>query len=160
MSIACYCNSGKTFAECCEPFITGAANPPTAEACLRSRYSAYVLGNADYILDTIEPEERKRYDRKGIEKWSKNSQWISLQVLSSKDEGDEGNVEFVATFKENFVTKKHHEKSVFTRIDGKWCFKSGVVVPPATFVRETALPGRNDPCTCGSGKKFKKCCGK
>jgi len=160
MSQLCFCGSGKSFTACCEPYITGQVLPPTSEACLRSRYSAYVLCNTDYILSTIHPDERPKYDRKGIEKWSKNSQWISLQVISSQDTEDTGHIEFIATFKESFITKKHHEKSEFSKIEGKWYFKNGNVVPVATYVRETKLPGRNDLCSCGSGKKFKKCCGK
>ncbi|MGN1324764.1 MAG: SEC-C metal-binding domain-containing protein, partial [Candidatus Spyradenecus sp.] len=55
---------------------------------------------------------------------------------------------------------EHHERSLFKRVDGQWKFIDGELVKPKPIVNEQPRPGRNDPCPCGSGKKYKKCCGK
>lgn len=162
-SALCPCCSGKNYTDCCEPYIEGKLEAPTAEALLRSRYSAYVLGKVQYILDTVHPDEQPKYNIKGIEKWSKNSDWISLEVLSTQNgtESDtEGTVEFIAEYKEELIQKRHHEKSLFKKSNGIWKFFNGEVVPQKTIKREAPRVGRNDPCICGSGKKYKKCCGK
>jgi SEC-C motif-containing protein len=68
-------------------------------------------------------------------------------------------VEFIATFKEKGVVRHHHERSNFSRVDGEWFFVDGEPVLPETRVNQSPKIGRNDPCPCGSGKKYKKCCG-
>ena len=68
------------------------------------------------------------------------------------------NVEFVARYKFRGKAFAHHELASFRKVDGRWQYVDGVINPrPAQRVAEKV--GRNDPCTCGSGKKFKKCCG-
>ncbi len=69
-------------------------------------------------------------------------------------------VEFIATFKEKGVTRRHHERSSFLREGDNWYFVDGDMVLPQTQVNEGPKVGRNEPCSCGSGKKFKKCCGR
>ncbi|MES9980019.1 MAG: YchJ family metal-binding protein, partial [Candidatus Thiodiazotropha sp. 6PLUC5] len=90
------------------------------------------------------------------------SEWLKLEVVET-DKGtaddEEGSVEFIATYKERGTIRPHHEISHFTRVDGKWYFVDGELVSPKTEVRKQPKVGRNEPCPCGSGKKFKKCCG-
>ena len=76
------------------------------------------------------------------------------------EEDQQGVVEFIATFKEKGVTRRHHEKSRFEKQDGRWYFVDGELVLAKTQVNEGPKVGRNDPCPCGSGKKYKKCCGR
>ena len=59
---------------------------------------------------------------------------------------------------EKDIKKKHHERAQFELLDGTWYFLDGIPVTPKQFVREQPKVGRNDPCPCGSGKKYKKCC--
>ncbi|MBX7147862.1 YchJ family protein [bacterium] len=159
---SCPCDSGKKFKECCEPFLTGAEKPKTAEALMRSRYSAFASHNTDYILETIDPQGPKDYDRASIEAWATNSEWKGLEIVST-DKGashdNTGMVEFKAKFKAEGNDLVHHEKAQFLKRNGVWFYADGKVLGAPTVKRETPKIGRNDPCSCGSGKKFKKCCG-
>ena len=86
-----------------------------------------------------------------------------LEIVETTEGGpddDTGTVEFIAKFKQNGQEIKHHELASFEKIDGKWIFMDGEVPKPKQVIRETQKVGRNEPCPCGSGKKFKKCCGK
>ena len=132
---------------------------------MRSRYTAYAKGEVDHIFATYTPKAAGGVDRASTEKWSRESTWLGLEIVSTDGGGpddDEGTVEFVARFSERAdgPELKHHERSRFVRggRDRRWLYADGKVVgvPP---VRRDARPGRNEPCTCGSGKKFKKCHG-
>ena len=72
---------------------------------------------------------------------------------------DAGVVEFIARYIEKGKPQSHHEIAQFRREDGGWFFYDGEAPRPQTVRRETPKIGRNAPCPCGSGKKFKKCCG-
>ncbi|MEW8683176.1 MAG: YchJ family metal-binding protein, partial [Candidatus Thiodiazotropha endolucinida] len=72
---------------------------------------------------------------------------------------EEASVEFIATYKEGGMVRPHHEISRFLKQDGVWYFVDGQLVAPKTEKRHQPKVGRNDPCPCGSGKKYKKCCG-
>ncbi|MFZ5573519.1 MAG: YchJ family protein [Thermodesulfobacteriota bacterium] len=157
----CPCGSDKAYADCCEPFITGEGTPPTAEALMRARYSAFVKSRIDFILSTIHPEKKELHDEKTLNNWSRKSEWLSLQILNTAKGGEsdtEGEVEFIATYRRKGNKEKHHEIATFKKEDGKWFFHDGQPPKPGQFVREKAKIGRNDPCPCGSGKKYKKCC--
>lgn len=163
----CYCDSGQEFSQCCEPFILGAKDPATPEQLMRSRYSAYVTQNIAYLKATLTPKDRSTFKESDTREWAK-AEWLGLEVLSAS-----GNtVEFTAKYKMNGKTLEHHEVSTFKKIDGKWYFLEGDShvhedgkghhhhhAPVAPIVREEPKIHRNDPCTCGSGKKYKKCCG-
>ena len=69
-------------------------------------------------------------------------------------------MEFTATYKERGLVKPHHEISRFSRVDGQWYYVDGELVKPATEQRQRPKVGRNEPCPCGSGRKYKKCCGR
>ena len=131
----CPCGSGKTYSECCEPIIKGKIKAPTAEACMRARYSSYVKHEIDFIINSCsEGEDIAEIDRKATEDWSNQSQWNGLQIIRT-------------------------EISLFKNIDGEWKYVAGNVIP-TTVKRVGAKVGRNDPCPCGSGKKYKQCCGR
>ena len=159
----CHCGSGKAYEACCQPYITGAAPAPTAEALMRSRYSAYAAGAIDYLGETLHPEHKADWDRDATARWAGSSEWMSLEIRATEAGGendDEGVVEFIATFREGDQLKAHAERSNFAKVDGRWYYVDGVTPKPATQRNEGPKVGRNDPCPCGSGKKFKKCCGK
>ena len=156
---ACPCGSGLNYENCCQPHILGLEKPETAEKLLRSRYTAFVVGEPDYIFDTLHPDKVKEVDRQGIIDWSKKSQWHGLEVISTEQGGakdDEGVVEFVAKYTQEGKTYNHHEVSLFKKVDGKWHFFDVKKNKPVKTEKQL---GRNDPCFCGSGKKFKKCHG-
>lgn len=159
MTTPCPCGSGRAFAECCEPFITGAAKPATAEQLMRSRYAAFATGAVSYLHDTLSEEARQDYDPAHVEEWARTSEWLGLDIRSTeagKESDEDGWVEFVARFSYEGQERAHHESSYFIRRDGQWFYHAGNLGPRPRRVEKV---GRNDPCPCGSGKKYKKCCG-
>lgn len=160
----CPCGSGREFAACCGPVIAGTVPAATAEALMRSRYSAYVTHNVEYIVQSCTAEQGRTTDVEATRTWAEGSEWMGLQILSTEKglPGDsEGIVEFVASYQEKGKSRKveHHEKAYFVKEGGKWLYADGREVP-RTVVRTEPKVGRNDPCPCGSGKKFKQCHGR
>lgn len=158
----CPCGTGQTYSKCCGAFHAG-AKPDTAEKLMRSRYAAYVVGKIPYIAETNDPETGGDFDAESAEAWSKQSQWLGLEIIATREGsfGDAtGEVEFKARYKVDGKEEIHHEVSLF-RFDSKkekWYYRDGKTIrEPAT--RTEPKVGRNDPCSCGSGKKYKKCCG-
>jgi len=159
----CPCSSGQPFEECCEPYLLGRLPAPTAEALMRARYSAYALASIDYLYKTSGPRVRKEFDAAGSKKWSESADWTGLEVLSVAGGGeqeDTAHIEFIAHYTVKETHFDHHEHADFGRVDGEWRFLDGKVLGPDPVRRDTPKIGRNDPCGCGSGKKFKKCCGR
>jgi SEC-C motif-containing protein len=157
----CPCGSGVAFADCCEPVIKGTQPAATAEQLMKARYSAYVGVQMDFIFESIHPAYREGYDHAGTKKWAESSEWLGLEIVGTTKGGqgdDDGEVEFIARFREKGVLREHHEKAQFKKDNGRWYFTGGDMVKPKPIT--VSKPGRNDPCTCGSGLKYKKCCGK
>lgn len=160
---ACPCTSGTTYAECCQPYLEGKAAAPTAEALMRSRYTAFAMGMVDYIHDTLAPESRSDFDRKGTEQWAKRSEWKKLEIHET-EQGQPGDEEGIVDFTAHYIMdgKKvaHPERSLFRfdRDDQRWYFVEPITASQKPVVK-VPTPGRNEPCPCGSGKKYKKCCG-
>lgn len=160
----CPCGSGKEYGSCCEPIIRGTEKALTAEALMRARYSSYVKQEIDFIINSCEEGEKiADIDRKATEDWAKNSVWHGLKILRTEkgtESDDEGVVEFEALYTaKGGLRDIHHETGYFKKVNGEWLYSVGEV-RPMTVVREGAKIGRNDPCPCGSGKKYKKCCGR
>jgi SEC-C motif domain protein len=156
----CFCGSDKSFDACCGSFLNGTASAPTAEALMRARYSAYVTANIDFIERTHHSSTRSEFNRESARKWAEESQWQGLEIIKTIDgteQDAEGSIEFIATYSQKEETIQHHELSVFRREAGAWTFVDGRVLNQP-FRRAQPRIGRNDPCHCGSGKKYKKCC--
>ena len=159
----CPCGSGTPLAACCKPVIDGTAKAATAEALMRSRYTAYTLQDIDYLGATLDPAELQHFDRDGTAVWARESTWKGLDIVKTSAGGPddrEGSVEFRARYERDGVMQEHHEVSRFRKSGGVWRYCGGKEAGPAQFQRDTPKTGRNDPCPCGSGKKYKKCCGK
>jgi len=157
----CPCGSGSDYVACCEPVITGKKPAETAEQLMRARYAAHVKVEIDFLFASTHPEYREGYDHEGTRKWAEKSEWHGLEILGSTQGGpndEQGEVEFVARFRDKEGLRSHHERGGFKRKDGRWLFTEGTMVK--TKPLSVTKIGRNDPCTCGSGYKFKKCCGK
>ena len=157
----CPCGSGSTYAECCQPFITGVRPAETAEQLMRARYSAYVHAEMDFIFESTHPDHRQGYDHAGTKEWAESSEWLGLKIVATTKGGADdsvGEVEFVANFTEKGTAREHHECAQFQRKDGAWLFTEGTMVKQKPII--AVKIGRNDPCRCGSGLKYKKCCGK
>ncbi|MBW2460933.1 MAG: YchJ family protein [Deltaproteobacteria bacterium] len=158
----CPCGSDKVLDECCGPIIAGEAKAATAEALMRARYAAYATNKTEFVIDTHDPETRDELDVKATRRWAEGNDWLGLEILETEAGGkddDEGIVEFVVTFSdERDRTQTHHERSEFVRRDGDWHFHDGEIVVKEPVRSEKV--GRNEPCPCGSGKKYKKCHGR
>jgi len=161
----CHCGSGREYPDCCEPYIAGRAKAPTAEALMRSRYSAYAERAIDYIIGTCVVKGAKdNADYKSTRDWSERSTWLGLKIVSTEKGGPEdveGTVEFEASYERDGLRDLHKEKATFKRengsLDGAWLYDEGTVAAH-TVVRAAPKVGRNEPCPCGSGKKYKRCC--
>ena len=168
--MSCPCGSQKEYAACCEPIIAAKVLAPSPEALMRARYSAYVKVMPTFLKNSLAPEVRGDFKESEVREWSNQSQWLGLQILKA-----EGNtVEFIAKYKTQGKVLEHHEVSTFRKTGDQWFFVDGEshvheegkghehhAAPAAAkkpVVREEPKVGRNDPCSCGSGKKFKKCC--
>src|SRR5262249_13650046 len=129
MKDACPCGSGSPEAACCGRYHRGEL-APTALALMRSRYTAYVHGEIDYLVATHDASTRSSVDREGIARWSRETEWQGLEIIATEagTEHDEaGVVEFIArgvTAGRPFAMR---ERSRFRRIDGAWFYLDGKV---------------------------------
>lgn len=149
---------------------------PTAEALMRSRYTAFVLGDIDYLLTTHHADYRSN-ERTSLQQTIRTTQWVNLIVLSTQGgqrKDKTGIVEFVAVYRskplialptslnrnasEKALGNSHdelnqlHERSQFVREGSQWFYTKGDLLPPYR-------PKRTQPCWCGSHLKFKQCHG-
>ena len=158
----CPCGSGQPYDQCCQPMIQGDARAQTAEQLLRSRYSAHVKEQIDYIYDTTYPTQRVNINRNQVAEWSRKSQWLGLEILNvhnGQAADESGTIEFMAYYRDKDKKITHHETATFKKDAGCWFFFDGQAPKPVQVIRKSPKVGRNDPCPCGSGRKFKKCCG-
>ncbi len=146
----CPCGSLRPLAQCCGPYISGSLLPQTALALMRSRYTAYCLRDSAYVRKTWHhgtcPVDLDIRDD--------GTEWLGLEIVRHEAGGEEdaeGLVEFVASYRQGGRLRRLRESSRFQRESGAWFYLDGIVQPEP-------MPGRNDPCCCGSGKKYKKCC--
>ena len=144
----CICGNEQNYQECCGAIIEGKRRPSSPEELMRSRYSAYVRGDGRYLVISAVKENRYEDDAELIEEFSASVEWLKLDVLKVEDD----TVEFKAYYKDQENIKILHEKSNFVMEDDVWRYKDGELYN--TKVQ------RNESCPCGSGKKYKKCCGK
>ena len=133
----------------------------TAEELMRARYHAYETCDMEFIKESHDPDNTEGIDWAECEKWARESQWLGLEIISTTKGGEDdkdGIVEFKATYIENGKTIVHHERSYFIKKNGVWFYQKWLPIT-STRINENKV-GRNDPCPCGSGKKYKNCCGK
>ncbi|MDJ0595096.1 MAG: YchJ family protein [Pleurocapsa sp. MO_226.B13] len=150
----CPCGSKKQYQYCCGMYLSGKKKPETAEKLMRSRYTAFAIGDVDYLIATLDPDKRQKSDRQELTQSINNIQWLGLTILNTqkgKKNDASGWVEFEAIYQ---VTEPEqlHERSRFKKIDGKWFYIDGEILPGT-------IPKRNQACWCGSGKKYKQCHG-
>jgi SEC-C motif domain protein len=154
----CPCQSGQSFEACCGPILAGTP-APTALALMRSRYAAYAGGDVAYLARTLAPEHRAGFDAADVSAGMHETKWLWPEILDTENCGADdstGIVEFVARFQTRGLARALHERSRFRRDekDG-WVYVDGEM-----DVQPVKKPGRNEACPCGSGKKFKQCCGR
>lgn len=177
----CLCHRQRPFSTCCEPYLLGSALAPTAEALMRSRYSAFCQGNLDYLMSTHHPTYRKADERLGLRESVNNTQWTNLLIVSTqkgKAKDKTGTVTFVAAYRRKPLPIMGLSGEFSGGLPGRTSGDaSGEPSDPllqlherSRFVKENGhwlytegdilplyRPKRTHPCWCGSGKKFKQC---
>jgi SEC-C motif-containing protein len=155
---ACPCGTGKPYTACCEPLLKQRRQASTAEELMRSRFTAHFRKDFAHVHRTFLETAKEPYvpdpEQKGMA-------WTRL-VIHSHEPGanaDAAFVDFTAYYQEGDKEQALHEKAAFKRIDGVWLYTGPVRQGPAP-IKSSAKVGRNDPCPCGSGKKYKACCGR
>lgn len=165
-------SSPLTYSNCCQPYHDNfyqdgtdnseGARAESAERLMRTRYSAFVLVKVDYIVATTVPAQQALLDIEAIESWAKQTDWAGLEIVAHTPKLGKrhAQVEFKAYF--NTSDNKadglqaHHELSAFVQVkstannDTRWYFLDPTVTMNMT---------QKQPCICGSGEKFKRCCG-
>ena len=168
-------SSTLSYQDCCQPYHDAFYNgeidkadgikAETAERLMRTRYSAFVLIKPEYIVKTTLPAQQNLLDVNAIESWAKETDWAGLEIVehTPKLGKRHAQVEFKAYFntKENAgdlaeKIQAHHELSAFVKVtnkandDARWYFLDPTVAMTVS---------QKQPCICGSGEKFKRCCG-
>ena len=160
------------YSDCCQPYHDGVydkeankeaneaegTKADTAERLMRSRYSAFVLVKPEYIVKTTLPAQQKLLDIEAIEKWAQETNWAGLEIVAHTPKLGKchAQVEFKAYFNMPDGLQAHHELSAFVQIkskannDARWYFLDPTV---------SMSVSQKQPCICGSGEKFKRCCG-
>jgi len=153
----CLCGSNIAYGECCQPFHTAQKIPTTAEALMRSRYTAYALRDGAYLQATWDITKRPE----SIDFSRETINWLRLEITETKKGGikdSKGQVTFKAFYSQDNEEYVMNEISRFTKQGGRWFYLDGVIKSIGNVGLQINT-GKNAPCACGSGKKFKRCCG-
>lgn len=141
------------YKECCEPLHLGEAKAESPEQLMRSRYSAYYFALGQYIFDTHHADYRGNTSVDEFTVSAKNTRWCGLKIVSKTLDGEQGTVEFKASFIDRDKVHTLHEISNFILEHGHWLYTDGQFQP-----KTSKKINRNQPCPCGSTKKAKRCC--
>ena len=119
---------------------------------MRSRYAAFALGERDYLLASWHPDYRPQQLQ-----LDGDIRWIGLEILATEQRGESATVEFEAMLMSRGQVSAMRERSEFLCVDGNWLYTNGKQLTPQL---QPWKSGRNQDCPCGSGKKYKRCCGR
>lgn len=144
----CYCKRQKKFSECCEPVLRVDRVANSALELMRSRYSAYWLGDVNYLQATTHDHTWTDEELKFIQDWADNSTWQHLEIVDSSEDM----VEFKAYYIFEGKQHLHHEKSTFLKVNDMWKYVDGEIYEDKVNLL------RNSACICGAGQKYKRCC--
>ena len=153
----CPCGSGQTFGDCCEPVLAGRHAAADAEKLMRARFTAHVAHDFRFLHETYRPTAGKPFVEEEGEppvKWTR----LEVRAHETTTDPDKSFVDFSAYGTEDGVEKVLHEKAEFLRVNGIWFYNREARLGPAPYKATTPKVGRNEPCPCGSGKKYKHCC--
>lgn len=127
----CPCGSEKEYSGCCGRYIEKGLKAPTAEALMRSRYSAYAKKRPEYLLETA----LHKADRASIESWMQSAEFLRLEILhcrKGKALDKKGFVEFKAYYLEEEKERVLHEVSAFVKHKGRWYYDQENSFAPAS----------------------------
>ena len=151
LSEPCPCGSQQCYNDCCGQYISGISIAPDAESLMRSRYTAYQRGDVSWLVESWHKSQRSPELEAIISTNLSGTDWLGLNVISHdyNNDSNEAFVTFFARYCEKNQTSAIYERSRFIREEQHWYYVDGVHLQA----------GRNDTCPCGSGRKYKKCCG-
>ena len=119
----CPCNPSKLYDDCCKTAHQNIHFVTTAEILMRSRYSAFVMANIEYLQKSHHSSTRpSKVEKKEILAWTKSIEWVKLDVLQST----ESTVKFKAYFYENGSLNIIHENSFFVKENNCWVYKNAL----------------------------------
>jgi SEC-C motif-containing protein len=182
----CFCGTQQPFSQCCQPVHQGQP-AQSAEQLMRSRYSAFVTGDVDYIVGTTLPAQQPLLDVEAIGNWSRQNEWLGLHIIQVKPKlpPRHAQVEFNACFRprdsqfaqtpaqpqqyqdrphpdQPHQDQCHQELSGFVQVDQRWYFLDPTVIDGHAIgnghQQAKTIPTLKSTCFCGSGQKFKRCC--
>lgn len=148
----CYCGNSIAFEMCCLPIINGETKAENAEQLMRSRYSAYCINNSDYIHNTYASSKQAENSVRDIAAFAELANFIGLTVYNFEEVDNTATVHFKADYLCDGYYCQLEETSNFIVEDNQWRYLDGTITEHAEV-----KVGRNDPCPCGSEKKYKKC---
>jgi SEC-C motif-containing protein len=153
----CPCGRPATFDACCGAILAGRKPAATAEDLMRSRYTAHVVRDYAYLHRTYSETCSRPYVDEKIED---PITWTRLTIHTHEPDVRPGVsfVDFSAFFEEGGAERELRERSEFHRVNGAWLYTRAVRQGPPPVRASGPKVGRNDPCPCGSGKKYKHCC--
>lgn len=137
-STLCPCGSDKSFDVCCEPYIKGTEPAPTAEALMRSRYTAFALASSDsertramanYLVATQHPDYRSPNLKAELLHSMPKVDWLGLTIVAASEAENGAIVEFKAKFDQNEQRGELHERSSFVHENGRWLYTKGLIDP-------------------------------
>ena len=122
----CPCGSNKSYKICCEPIHKDISQAKIPLELMKSRYSAYVLGNIDFLMTSHHPSTRPVLEKQEILTWTKSVEWQRLEIIEAKEaNSNEGFVIFKAHFRENGESSVIFEKSRFIKENQHWTYIDG-----------------------------------
>jgi SEC-C motif-containing protein len=130
----CPCCSGKSYGDCCNVFLGSTTPAPTAEQLMRSRYTAFTLEKAHYLVETHHTQSRKQDELKALKKSFKGTMWTGLEIIATNAgtaDDSQGDVEFIAHFKSVGKVGYLHERSRFSKEEGRWFYVDGDILSDA-----------------------------
>ena len=123
----CPCGARFTYSECCGRYIDEGILPATPLVLMKSRYTAYTQSNIDYIAQTQCAPANQDFDAVGAKQWAQSVEWVSLKILkATRPKHGRGQVEFVASFRQDGLIAQMQECSLFEEIDGRWFYASAI----------------------------------
>jgi SEC-C motif-containing protein len=120
------------------------------------------MANIDYLIASHHPSQRRADDRAQLAATLDQCRWLELSIIHCQqgcDDQQQGEVEFIASYQRDGQLTQLHERSRFVKEKGRWFYLHGDIFNTGKNTVSQTKPGRNEPCFCGSGKKFKQCHG-
>lgn len=121
----CPCGRKKQYADCCGKVHQNIVNAITAEDLMRSRYTAFVKADGDYLVKSHHALTRDKIEKDKLVGWAKSVKWLRLEILNTTGGGEadvDGTVEFKAHYRDRSGKRMIHEKSKFVREYGCWSY--------------------------------------